>query len=242
MLKAEIDEVKKDYVEMRRIVFNDHVFLDQLAVSFHQVEIVQEGIGLHTSDVSQTFKDLARCQSIKVHHSQTNTHYFNIPGRRQLKIYQKGIGILRMEATFNSEVRDVLLELREPTDHIVRVVMAELEDLLQDMNLPVHWWKVHTIERDKLVWLFANALRLTDEAQRVDVNLMKSLLTSKDWDSNRFNEALTKRLRRKKLIEPVMRGKYVPTENLLMIQELFNKLDRLQVYENDIRRSSDDHL
>lgn len=236
LMKKEIEEIKSDYIQMREVVFGDTVFRDQLVVDTHQVEVVQEGIGLDTFDVSQTFKDFARCQSIKVFHNQTNTHYFNLPGRRQLKIYQKGIGIMRLEATFNVHPKDVIHNWSGDTDHIVRSIQAEIDDLLEDMNIQKQWWITHSIEKDKLVWLMANALKLTDPTTKeVWVPLMKRLLCLKDWDSRRENRLQTQMLKRKKLIEPVMRGKYVPTENLLMIQELFNKLDRMKVYENEQR-------
>jgi hypothetical protein len=249
MIKEIIPELKQDYVQMRKDVFNDDVHINELVVDTHQIEVVQEGIGLHTSDVSSTFRDLARCQSIKVFHEQTNTHYFNMPGRRQLKIYQKGIGILRMEATFNTHPKDIIYDWQQDTMHTVRSIQAEFDDLLEDLNLPKSWYKVHTVSRDKLLWLIANSLNIrkymmiTDKDGKekwvksdiIDIDLMKILLTITAWSSKRVNRNMTNMLVRKKLIKAVGRGKYIPTENLRMIQELFNKLDRMKVYEESMK-------
>ncbi len=236
LVRQEIPKIINDYIEIRKRVFRDIVNSDDLTLDTHQVEIVIEGIGLHTSDVSDTFMDFARCDSFKIYHDHTNTHYLNTTGQRQLKIYQKGIGILRLEATFNNRPQDIVFRWNEHSvEDTVRYIREEIDDLYEHMNIPKDWWKHRKMSREKLIHAFTDTMGLRREGKKngiLDIGLMKTLISIKNWSSNSDNQALTKRLRRKRLIKPVGRGQYVPSENLRIIQELFAKLDRMNgVYE-----------
>ncbi len=236
LVQWQLPILKGDYIKIRKEVFGDELLFHDIIVDTHQVEVVTEGIGLHTSDVSSTFQDFARCDSFKVYHNQTNTHYLNTTGHRQLKIYQKGIGILRLEATFNVRPGDIVFNWIEPQEVVVRQIEAEMEDLYDDMNIPMKWYDCLKINKDKLIWIIANALNLREKGKKdgaVQSDLMKVLLTIRSWNSNKNLSELTRRLVRKKLLRPIGKARYVPTENLRLIQELFNKLETVEgIYEN----------
>lgn len=238
LVQAELPHFKDDYLELREKVFGDIVTREDLVIDTHQLEVVTEGIGLHTSDVSTTFKDFARCQSFKVYHDHTNTHYLNTAGKKQLKIYQKAVGVLRLEATFNTRPYDFVFNWKKDPVIISRQIQAEFEDLLEDMGIPSNWYEIRTVSRDDLVWLFADALSLRDQSDIIRFDLMKTLLVITSWSSNRNNRNLTRQLVRKKLLEPYARGKYRPTENLQVIQELFNKLDRMESLHKDDKQDA----
>ncbi len=226
MVKDEIEHFKDDYITIRKEVFDEVIHPLDITVDTHTLEVVREGLGLHTSDVMHTFQDFPMCDNVKVYHNETNTHYLNTSAKRQLKFYNKGVGVLRMEATFNYRPKDIVLNWVAPTYDIAQSIEMEVDTLLLDMGLPGDWYDKLQINRENLVWLIANAFNLRDEDDEVQTVLMKILLTTKEYRGRRDNRAMIQRLKRKRLIKPSTYGKYVPTERLRLIQNLYNILER----------------
>ncbi len=234
-------EIKLDYIKHRKVVFGDIIMPDDVVIDIHQLEVVREGIGLHTSDVSETFKRHSRADSITVYHDQVNTHYFNTNYKRQLKMYQKGVGILRMEATFNERAIDVAWNFAGPITQIADSIRVEFDKLLMHMNIPSEWWKSRNMAKKTFIWFIADAINMRSlkragEPSVLFHGLMQVLLEMKSWsnkihDSNEdkplpskdFN-TLTKWLKRKGLIKSTgMRGSWVPTERLVFLQEIYQR-------------------
>lgn len=228
LVKRELETLKRNYVKIRKEVFGQSIDPNDVIIDTHQAEIITEGIGMHTNDVSQTFKDYARCDSMKVYHNQTQTMYFNSSDKHQLKIYQKGVGILRLEATLNQRVDDIVLGWKEDSWMITESIEQELTTLLNRMGVPRDWWEKRRMSKDSLLWTLADALGLEDEQGNVDAQLMNVLVTSDSFQSKYETRNLVRRLRRKKLLKPLYRGIYVPTERLRLIQELVRKLDAMK--------------
>ncbi len=235
MVKKEISLIKEDYVRLRKEIFGQDIPLDTVVVDTHQIEMVQEGIGVHTSDLSDTFRKFSTANTIVVYHEQTNTHYFNQSSKRQLKMYQKGVSICRLEATVNYRPSDIVWAWQDgAVEHITRSLQAEFDEVMKDSGIPVDWYKIRKMSSDKFAWSLADAIGLrnpnnpdddSDNGEVLD-QLMKVLLHINSWKSTRDTEKMTRRLRRKGLIEPMSRGMYVPTKRLLFLQELNDRLKR----------------
>lgn len=227
LMKREVPKLINEYCELRQLVFNDLIEPKDVEVNTHQIELVTEGIGLHTSDVEQTFKDHVRCDSFKVYHNESNTHYFNTSNKRQLKMYQKGVGILRLEATLNRRVDDIVFNWNEHTWLICESLDQELRDLMESMNIPNDWWKKRKMSLETLYFVFADALGIYKEGNVVDVDTMKVLVNSTNFSSKMFTRKDRQKLMRKKLLRHLKHGTYVPSDRLLGIQQLFSKLERV---------------
>ncbi len=246
IVKDTLLEVVEDYIKYRKVVFDDDIIRDDIVIDTHQVEMVREGIGLHTSDVSETFKKYSQADTITVFHNQANVHYFNTNFKRQLKMYQKGAGILRLEATFNERAKDVVWNWSGPTTFIADSLRVEFDKLLRHMDIPTEWWKPRIMAKKTFIWFMADIIKLTSlkksqikdtPAERVvHADLMQVLLHMKSWDkdiekikddklqqSKDFN-ALTRWLRRKGLIKSTgVRSQWVPTERLVFLQEIYQR-------------------
>ena len=232
MVKNELEIIKQDYIDFRKDVFNETILPIDVTIDTHTLEVVREGLGLHTSDVTHTFQDFPSCDSVKVYHNETNTHYFNTSAKRQIKFYNKGIGVLRMEATFNYRPSDIVLKWVAPTPDIVQSIEMEVDNLLFDLNIPNDWYDQFNIKREHFIFLIANALNLRDPPERdpdtgeiiregdVQTWLMRYLLTSKSFQSTDDKRVLFQKLKRRRLIRPVTKGKWVATERLRLIQNL----------------------
>jgi hypothetical protein len=224
-----IQEFIDDYIELRKTVFDEEIIRENVEVFTHSMEVVREGLGLHTSDIGYTFQDFPLCDSVKVYHNTTNTHYFNTSGSRQLKFYNKALGVLRMEATFHNYTKDIVLNWQGHPATIAQSIEMEVDELLADMQIPMNWYEAFQIRTVNLIWLIANALDIRREgSDELDIDLMKVLLTSKSINSTRENRNTIRKLVRKRLVKGQMRGKYVPTERLAMMQRLYNIVRRTE--------------
>ncbi len=228
-------EIVQDYIALRHEVFGNVVTPADLAVDTHQVEMVREGLGLHTSDLSETFRKHSRAETITVHHSQTNTHYMNTSARRQLKMYQKGVGIVRLEATFNERPKDLVWDWSGEPTQIADSLREEFDGLLKHMGIPLNWWKPRVMEKRKFVWALADAINLrsrrktlrdgTVEPSKVMDGVLQGLLSQISWEMDPNNEdfkTLTRRLKRKGLLKHSgARGIYIPTDRLIFLKDIY---------------------
>ncbi len=239
LVKDELQAFKQDYITVRKEVFDEEIKPQDVVISTHTLEAVREGLGLHTTDISRTFKDKPMCDSVKVYGSETNTHYFNTTAKRQIKFYNKGIGVLRMEATFNENPSEIVFHWNAPTYDIAQSIEMEIDTLLFDMNIPNDWYDAFQIKRENLLWLFAQGLGLItreikdketgeiiEEGGIVMVDVLKWLLNNKQFPARADRRTLFQRLKRKRLIEPDIYRVWKPTERLLQLQNLFEVLDR----------------
>lgn len=242
IVQDRIHEFMSDYIRYRNEIFGDELTNDDLVLYTHQVEMVREGVGLHTSDVSELFKRHSRADSITVYHDQVNTHYFNTHAKRQLKMYQKGVGILRLEATFNDRPHDVVWNWSGPSTHIADSLRSEFDRLLLTMNIPEEWWKTRIMSRDKFIWSLADAIGLRtrkkhNEPSEIMDGLMKVLLHNNSWSQNPHDqdrsdyvrseefERLTRWLKRKGLIKTSgNRGVWLPTDRLIFIRDIYQRI------------------
>lgn len=220
-------EILNDYRTIRATIFNDEP--GELTIDVHQIEVVTEAVGIHLADVLDNFTKFARADSVVRYYNQTATVYLNTTSRRQLKIYQKGVGLLRMEMTVNMRASDVTTNFEADTEIIVDSIEREIGYMLTDMNIPRDWWTMRSMNLDTLAWLWADCYELRCEDGSPDTELMKVLLTMNSWSSNKENRVLTQRLKRKGLICHAPRSKrtfWLPTERLKQLQLLFDKLER----------------
>ena len=226
-----INQMKKDYCKIRRVVFDDRLTPDTVVVDTHQMEIVTEAIGTHVSDIPKSFIDHSRCETIVRYFDETATVYLNTPDRDQVKVYQKGVGVMRVEATLNSP-RNVVMEWSADNWMITESIKQHFAQLLVRNNIPLNFWEKREMKKETLLWLFADMLKLYTESKSVDVDLMKTLSELKSWNGTTDNKRTTERLRRKRLIKLVRKGKYVATPRLTAIQEVFKNFDRIQTWNN----------
>ncbi len=242
MVQHELVKIKEDYIKLRLEIFGDTVILPDIVVDTHQIEMVQEAIGVHTSDLSTYFRNLSSSDHITVYHEQTNTHYLMTTAKRQLKMYQKGVGICRLEMTINTRPYDIVWNWQNAdTDHIVRSLQAEFDDVLTEMRIPVDWYKIRVMSKNKFVWALADAIGLRKKDKEPEVKddpdhdfdngtvqwqLMKVLLSLSSWRSVKDTETMTRYLVRKNLLRRVERGKCVPTDRLLFLQDLYQKIEK----------------
>ncbi len=237
MVKKEILLIKEDYIQLRDDIFGDKVFMADIVVDTHQIEIVQEGIGVHTSDISETFKRFTTADLITVYHDQINTHYLNTTAKRQLKMYQKGVAICRLEATLNLRPNDIVWGWQDgDSEHITRSLQAEFDDILLEMKIPTDWYKIRSLDLNNFTWGLADAIGLRSRktlqedgsysSGEVQWELMKVLLHVRSWKSDKDTASLTRTLVRKGLLEQKARGYLVPSNKLLFLQELYERLKR----------------
>lgn len=227
LMKQLLPEIMQDYCTIRDFVFGDPVTVDTLTVDTHQIEMVQEGIGMHTSDIAHVFTDHAKCESVVRYFDHTQTLYLNTATRKnQLKIYQKGVGIMRLEATLNNRPNDVVCEWQAPSTVIAQRLNESFAGILSDMQIPIDWWRGREMELDTIIYLFADMLALTDEEGKTDTDLMKVLLSSSVYKYKDLDKNLVQRLVRKKLITRSSYGVYVPTKRLIELQDLFRRIKR----------------
>ncbi len=235
MVQKEIRVIMDDYIALRKEVFKEDIIIPDLIVDTHQIEMVQEAIGVHTSDLSESFKRHSRAETITIYHEGTNTHYFKTSARRQLKMYQKGTGICRLEATFNERPGDIVWDWQPgSSERIAESLHTEFITLLSQMDIPWDWHTVRVMEKNTFIWKLADAIGLREKPKKDDegppevlADLMKVLLNIKSWKSDSKNEdhtALTRRLRNKGLIVSSVYGTYVPTKRLMFLQEIYQTI------------------
>lgn len=223
-----IYEAVNDYIALRKKVFNQTVTFPELTVDTHQIEMVREGIGLHTSDLSHAFKQYSRADTITVFHNQTNTHYLNTNYRRQLKMYQKGVGIIRLEATYNDRPQDLVFNWSSSQIHdIARSLRRSFDKLLQHMGIPDNWWESRVMKKQTFVYSLAEAINLRSKKEKdtpseVLTDLMLILLVANSWNSTKDNQIMTRWLKRKGLLKHSgRRGIYIPTDRLMFLKDIF---------------------
>ena len=231
-----IRQMKEDYCEIRKVVFGDTLTPDMIVVDTHQMEVVMEAIGAHVSDVTETFAEHARCETMVRYFDETATVYLNTPNKDQLKVYQKGVGLMRVEATFNSP-QNAVMGWDSDNWMITESIKQHFAQLLVRNNIPLNFWEKREMKRDTLLWLFADVLKLYTESKKIDTDLMKMLIELKSWNGTTSNKRTTERLRNKRLIKMVGKGKYVATPRLTAIQELFRNFDRIEAWEKEKQES-----
>lgn len=227
IVQKQIYEIVNDYIALRKKVFNDVITYDDITVDTHQVEMIREGLGLHTSDVSQTFKEHSRADTITVYHDQVQTHYLTTSYRRQLKMYQKGVGIVRLEATYNERPQDIVWGWqKDDMVHIANSLRREFDRLMRHVGIPDNWWKPRVMKKKTFLWSLADIINLRDPSTKeVLSELLLVLLSLNSWKSDPRNEdfrLMTRRLVRKGLLKHSgRRGVYIPTDRLMFIKDIY---------------------
>ncbi len=235
-------EVANDYIELRKVVFGDVITYEDLVIDTHQIEMVQEGIGVHVSDVFSTFREFSRADTITRYYTESGTTYMNTDTKRQLKMYQKGTGLLRVEATFNERPQDLVWNWSDNVTRITESLQKEYQDLLIHMGIPAAWWKPRQMGKKKFVWCLADAINLrtpkkkledgTTQPSIVMDEMMLVLLTSSSFGPLKDNHPWTnimRRFRRKGLVKPSgVRGQYIPTDRLNYLQNIFRSYCELE--------------
>ncbi len=221
MVRAELPGFKRDYCYLRREVFGDEVHECDVVIDTHVVEVVQE-VHADLIEYEELLKNI-KCKDITVYRNQTQTTYLNLPGRNQIKLYQKALGLLRMEYSLNFRPNDVTMSWQsDDLDSRYRTVFSieyELKRLLSHAGLPENWYDyTRTRRSDKLDFVGSWAA-----AYDISKDQMLNLLGLRYWVSRKDNRNMTRKLVRCGLLFGTFnRAVYAPTARMDHIRMLYN--------------------
>lgn len=237
IMKELIKEITLDYIMIRDYVFNDVITIPEITIDTHQLEFVNEAIGCHVNDLADVFLKYSKVDSVVRFFNHTQTIYLNDHRKQQLKIYQKGVGIMRLEMTFNDRVQDTICDWNAPTIVIADRLRDRYDRTLKKIGIPSEWWEQRNMSLESFVRVLSEALKLTsiEEVNASSVDLMKVLLTSTSFKYSDMNKNLIQKLVRKRLIQQQSYGYYEPTDRLKELQMIYNRLKRMEEIEFDTR-------
>lgn len=233
MLEDIIPQIIDDYILFRDFIFDDHISRNEIEIDTHQLEFVNEAIGVHVNDIAETFIKYSKVESMIRYFSQTQTIYFNDQRKQQLKVYQKGAGIMRLEMTFNDRINDTLCEWKAPAQMIRDRLQERFDKQLIQMGIPAVWWELREMSLSSFIETVAEltGLYYIDDVTKDGVELMRVLLTSTCFKYSEMNKNLVQKLVRKKLIQRQSYGVYEPTARLKELQLLYERLKRVEELE-----------